>query len=67
MFANILLPPLKLLAKPLAPLLAPGGRVILSGLLPEHANAAIAAYRTQGLVLERKKIIDGWATLVLRA
>ena len=65
-FANILLPPLKLMAAPLARLLAPHARVILSGLLPDHANAALAAYRAQGLVLERKQILDGWATLTLR-
>lgn len=65
-FANILLPPLKLMAKPMARLLAPHGRLILSGLLLEHANAAISAYRAQGLVLERRFNLDGWATLTLR-
>jgi ribosomal protein L11 methyltransferase len=65
-FANILLPPLKLMARPLARLVAPHGRVILSGLLPEHANAAIAAYRAQGLVLERRFLLDDWAILTLR-
>ena len=64
--ANILLPPLKRLATPMAGLLAPGARVILSGLLPEHANAARAAYAAQGLALERHRVLDGWATLVLR-
>ena len=65
-FANILLPPLKRMAAPMARLLAPHARVILSGLLPEHANAAISAYRAQGLTLERREILDGWATLTLR-
>jgi ribosomal protein L11 methyltransferase len=64
--ANILLGPLQRLARPLARLLAPRGRVVLSGLLPEHANAALAAYRMQGLALERRILRDGWATLVLR-
>ncbi|MFG1461426.1 50S ribosomal protein L11 methyltransferase [Xanthobacter sp. DSM 24535] len=63
--ANILLPPLKRLARPLRPLLAPGGRVVLSGLLPSHANAALAAYRAQGLQLVRRRDIDGWTTLTL--
>lgn len=63
--ANILLPPLKRLAKPIRPLLAPGGRLVLSGLLPSHANAALAAYRAQGLKLERRRDIDGWTTLTL--
>ncbi len=65
-FANILLGPLQQLAGPLRRLLAPGARVILSGLLPAHMNAALAAYRAQGLVLERRLILNGWATLVLR-
>ncbi|OZA97829.1 MAG: ribosomal protein L11 methyltransferase [Rhizobiales bacterium 39-66-18] len=65
--ANILLPPLKRLARPLRPLLAPGGKVVLSGLLPSHANAALAAYRAQGLQLVRRRDIDGWTTLTLSA
>ncbi|MBA4789801.1 MAG: 50S ribosomal protein L11 methyltransferase [Rhizobiales bacterium] len=65
--ANILLPPLKRLARPLAGLLAPGGRVVLSGLLDSHANAALAAYRDQGLKLVRRRSIAGWTTLVLAA
>ena len=44
-FANILLPPLKRLARPLARLTAPNARVILSGLLATQENAALAAYR----------------------
>jgi ribosomal protein L11 methyltransferase len=65
-FANILLGPLQRLARPLARLSAPGGHVILSGLLPAHANAACSAYRAQGLLLERRLNVDGWITLVLR-
>jgi ribosomal protein L11 methyltransferase len=62
-FANILLGPLQRFAAPLTRLTAPGARVILSGLLPSQANAAIAAYR--GLSLERRIELDGWTTLVL--
>src|SRR5580704_15618056 len=61
--ANILLRPLQRLAAPLTRLMAPGGRVVLSGLLASQANAAIAAYR--GLALERRIDLDGWTTLVL--
>jgi ribosomal protein L11 methyltransferase len=61
--ANILLRPLQRLAAPLTRLTAPGGRVVLSGLLASQANAAIAAYR--GLALERRIDLDGWTTLVL--
>jgi ribosomal protein L11 methyltransferase len=64
-FANILLGPLKGLAKPIGAMVAPGAFVVLSGLLPEQANAALAAYRAHGLVLVRRIRLDGWATLVL--
>jgi ribosomal protein L11 methyltransferase len=63
--ANILLPPLRRLAAPIARALAPGGHVILSGLLAGQAPAAIAAYRMQGLELEASIPLDEWITLVL--
>jgi len=62
-FANILLRPLQRIAAPLRKLTAPGARIVLSGLLPAQANAAIAAYR--GFALERRLEIEGWTTLVL--
>ncbi len=65
-FANILLAPLKRLAVPMAPLLGSRGRVVLSGLLAAQANAALAAYRSHGLVLEQRIRLEGWVTLVLR-
>ena len=65
-FANILLGPLKTLAKPIRMLAAPGAEIVLSGLLTAHANAALSAYRTQGFALKRRITLDGWATLVLR-
>lgn len=64
--ANILLGPLQRLAAPMARLLAPGGRAVLSGLLAAQASAALATYRACGLALERRIVLDGWATLVLR-
>jgi ribosomal protein L11 methyltransferase len=65
-FANILLGPLLRLAVPARRLAAPGARIVLSGLLPAHANAALAAYRAQGLMLEKRIPLDGWMTLVLK-
>ena len=62
-FANILVAPLQRIAAPLAKLTAPDARLVLSGLLPEQANAALAAYR--GFALERRITLDGWTTLVL--
>lgn len=64
--ANILLAPLQRLAKPMADVLAPGGHVVLSGLLTSHAHAALASYRAQGLALTRRIVLQGWTTLVLR-
>ena len=65
-FANILLGPLLRLAVPLRRLAGPRAHVVLSGLLPGHANAVLAIYRAQGFVLERRLPLDGWVTLVLR-
>jgi ribosomal protein L11 methyltransferase len=66
-FANILLSPLRRMAAPIARSLSPNAHVILSGLLNAHANAAIAAYRMQGLTLERRIVLEGWTTLVMKA
>ncbi len=64
-FANILLGPLMRLAVPLRRLASPRARVVLSGLLPGHANAVLAIYRAQGFALARRIPLDGWVTLVL--
>jgi ribosomal protein L11 methyltransferase len=64
-FANILLGELKRLARSIRVCARPGTHVVLSGLLPNQAGAALAAYRTQGFALERRILLDGWATLVL--
>ena len=65
-FANILLGPLLRLAVPIRRLAGANARIVLSGLLPGHANAVLAIYRAQGLTLERRIALDGWVTLVLR-
>jgi ribosomal protein L11 methyltransferase len=65
--ANILLGPLQRLSAPIARQLMPNATVIISGLLAKQKNAAISAYRSQGLVLERSFVLDGWATLVMAA
>lgn len=65
-FANILLVPLMRLAVPICRLAAPGARIVLSGLLPSQTNAILAIYAAQGLRLERRLALEGWATLVLR-
>ncbi len=65
-FANILEAPLRRMSATVAPLLVPGGHLILSGLLPAHANAVISAYRRQGLILRSRLTLDGWVTLTMR-
>jgi ribosomal protein L11 methyltransferase len=65
-FANILARPLTQMARDLARCVAPGGVAILSGLLRRQEAGVLAAYRAVGLALERRILIDGWSTLVLR-
>jgi ribosomal protein L11 methyltransferase len=65
-FANILARPLALLAADLARRLRPGGRVVLSGLLRRQEPIVLAPHRGCGIVLERRLVIDGWSTLILR-
>jgi ribosomal protein L11 methyltransferase len=64
--ANILLGPLTRMAPQLSRRLAPGGAIVLSGLLPSQASAALSAYRAQGLALERRAVLENWVTLVMR-
>jgi len=65
--ANILLRPLQKLAAPVARQLMPNARMVISGILAAQENAALAAYRSQGLVLERSFELDGWVTPLLVA
>jgi ribosomal protein L11 methyltransferase len=64
---NILARPLALMARDLARALRPGGRAVLSGLLRRQEPVVLAPHRGCGIVLERRLVIDGWSTLVLRA
>ena len=65
-FANILARPLCAMAKDLAQHLAPGGTVILAGLLSTQRRWVLHAHRQAGLVLESTLHEGRWATLVLR-
>ena len=65
--SNILARPLALLAPDLARVLAPGGRAVLSGLLRRQEPIVLAPHRGCGIALERRIVLDGWSTLVLRA
>ncbi|MGR3322104.1 MAG: 50S ribosomal protein L11 methyltransferase [Pseudooceanicola sp.] len=63
--ANILKGPLIDLAPDTAAHLAPGGHVILSGLLNEQAEEVAAAYTACGLTLAHSEEIGDWTTLTL--
>jgi ribosomal protein L11 methyltransferase len=65
-FANILARPLARMALDLKRALAPGGVAVLSGLLRRQEPLVLAAHRSQRLVLDRRVVIDGWSTLMLR-
>lgn len=64
--ANILAGPLIALASDLAGALAPGGRLILAGLLDRQAAAVTRAYARRGLRLTDRVDRGEWPTLVLR-
>jgi ribosomal protein L11 methyltransferase len=64
--SNILARPLAEMARDLAHALAPGGRAVLSGLLRRQEPIVLAPHRSCGIVLERRLVIDGWSTLVMR-
>ncbi|MEM8742746.1 MAG: 50S ribosomal protein L11 methyltransferase [Pseudomonadota bacterium] len=65
--ANILAGPLRRLAPQIARRTAPGGRVVLSGLLARQAAAVRAVYAGHGFVVEASRLRQGWCTLTLRA
>jgi ribosomal protein L11 methyltransferase len=65
-FANIFARPLCTMATATARNLRRGGRAVLSGFHPAQARMVEVAHRRAGLVLERRLVVNGWATLVLR-
>lgn len=64
--ANILARPLVALASSIRHALAPGGIVVLSGLLVEQAREVLGTYLARGFNLERRIVLNGWTTLVLK-
>jgi ribosomal protein L11 methyltransferase len=61
--ANILAGPLIELAPDFAEALAPGGTIILAGLLDKQAYSVVAAYQSQGLTLTDRGFGE-WPVLV---
>jgi ribosomal protein L11 methyltransferase len=63
--ANILAEPLTRLAPSIARALAPGGSLVLSGLLRWQENLVLCFYRPHGLVLRAVRRENAWSALVL--
>ena len=64
--ANILAGPLVDLAPSIGAALAPGGRLILAGLLDHQAQTVASAYRRQGLMAAGRIDRGDWPTLIMR-
>lgn len=65
-FANILMRPLIRLAPLLVKATAPGGTLILSGLLTQQEPLIRLAYGSRGMILKRRFRREAWSTLVFR-
>ncbi|MTE00516.1 50S ribosomal protein L11 methyltransferase [Paracoccus sp. YIM 132242] len=63
--ANILKQPLIDLAPQMAAMVAPGGRIILSGILTTQAEEVIATYRDAGFTPDRRDDLADWSVLVM--
>jgi ribosomal protein L11 methyltransferase len=63
--ANILAEPLGALAPALGRTLAPGGTIVLSGLLDAQQAMVLRAYEREGLRLRRAWPLDGWVTMAV--
>ena len=63
-FANILAGPLMGLAPDIAAALAPGGKVILSGILDEQAETVMDAFTKKGLKVTPHPSLSGWTSLL---
>ena len=65
-FANILARPLVSLAPDIQRMTAPGGAIILSGLLRHQEPQVIGAFAGRGLSLQARFHRDGWSTLLFQ-
>lgn len=66
LIANILAGPLIHLSGSISRAVAPGGDLVLSGLLIPQAPSVIASYLSKGFQLTSHERITGWSTLVLK-
>jgi ribosomal protein L11 methyltransferase len=66
LLANLVERALYALAPELARRVKPGGTAILSGLTQTQARTIEARNSAFGFILEKRIVLDGWTTLVLR-
>jgi len=64
--ANIYLGPLVEMLQPLTRYLAPGGTIILSGLLASQETTMRIAVESAGLTVQVRLLEEGWVTLAIR-
>jgi len=64
--ANIYLGPLVEMLQPLTRYLAPGGTLILSGLLVSQEATMRAAVKSAGLTVQERLVEEGWLTLAVQ-
>jgi len=62
--ANIIARVLTELAHELAAVLAPGGKLLASGIIDEHEAEVLAAFQAAGLAIDRRVQAGDWVTLV---
>ncbi|HLQ35523.1 MAG TPA: 50S ribosomal protein L11 methyltransferase, partial [Chloroflexota bacterium] len=62
--ANIIARVLAELAHELAVVLAPGGKLLASGIIDEHEAEVLAAFQAAGLAIDRRVQAGDWVTLV---
>jgi ribosomal protein L11 methyltransferase len=65
-FANLLDRTLRELAREFGRHTENGGVAVLSGITSDQAGGVEAVYRLQGFIPERRIVLDGWTTLVMR-
>ncbi|MGL4542585.1 MAG: 50S ribosomal protein L11 methyltransferase [Polymorphobacter sp.] len=64
--ANVLAAPLVGMAGAVSAALAPGGMLVLAGLLNCQRQRVVAAYRARGLIVTHRHAVAEWPVLVLR-
>ena len=66
MTANVYLGPLVEMLQPLTRYLAPGGTILLSGLLASQEATMCAAVKDAGLAVQARRVEEGWVALAVR-